>query len=725
MASLTEREIDPLLECLVILTELNHHPFSAEALSAGLPLKNNKLTPSLFIRAAERAGFSSEIFEKTLESIDSLVLPAVLLLKNHESCLLMKLNEQDKIAEVIFPEKKNETLHITFSELNDLYLGFIILIRPVFEFESRTETNTEAEKHEKEKENWFWGALWRYRFIYLQVVVGALLINLFGLVGPLFIMNVYDRVVPNFAVTTLWVLALGVFIIFTFDFILRLLRSYLVDVCGKKADTLMSSTLFQQVLGIQMISKPTSVGAFVSNLREFEVLRDFFTSATLSTLIDLPFVIFFIVVTWYIGGVVVLVPLVIVPLILLAAFLLEKPLRETVFQAILGSMQKHAILVESITGLETIKCLTAEGSIQKKWENYVGLTAKLGLKARFISGLVISIANFGQQIVTVGVIIVGVYLIHDGQLTLGGLIACSILAGRILAPLSAMANVLSRFQQAKVALDNLNTLMKVPVERPRSKRFLYLPKIKGDIEFENVTFQYPDQENLALNNVSFKIKARERVAIVGRIGSGKSTIQKMLLGLYSPKEGNIRIDGIDIHQIDPIDLRRNIGYVSQDSLLFFGTVRDNIAMSVPGATDAAIVEAARLAGVDTFVHIHPAGYSMPVGERGEGLSGGQRQSIAIARALIADPPIWLMDEPTSAMDNSSELELIQRLVAHLQDKTIILVTHRITLFPLVDRIMVMDGGRLLVDGPKDKVIAMLTQKPPANAAGPTAENSKG
>ena len=338
------------------------------------------------------------------------------------------------------------------------------------------------------QENWFWGVLWKYRYIYMQVVIGALLINIFALVSPLFIMNVYDRVVPNFAVTTLWVLAIGVFIIYLFDFCLRILRSYLTDVSGKKADTIMSSSLFQQSIGLQMIHKPASVGAFVSSLREFEVLRDFFTSATLTTLIDLPFVILFFALTWYIGGVIVVIPLVIIPLILLSALLLEKPLRETVFKVIQGSMQKHAILVESLTGLETIKCLNAEGLMQKKWENYVGMTAKLSLKARFLSGLVITIANFGQQMVTIGTIITGVYLIHEGQLTLGGLIACSILSGRMLAPLSSMANILSRFQQARVALANLNMLMALSLNAHPKNIFCICPYLKVTLNLKMLVF---------------------------------------------------------------------------------------------------------------------------------------------------------------------------------------------------------------------------------------------
>lgn len=701
---------DPLLECLVILTRLNHHPLSPESLTAGLPLEDNQLTPHIFIRAAERAGLASEIFKRPLKKIHNLILPAVLLLKDNQACILNYIYD-DETVDIIFPEKSEDIVHMPMSEILEVYTNQMILVHPIFKFEKHTEITPET----LGSGSWFWNTLWHYRYTYLQVVIGAVLINLFSLASPLFVMNVYDRVVPNNATTTLWVLTIGVLIIFIFDFIIRNLRGYLIDVSGKKADILLSSALFQQVLGMELKNKPASVGAFVSNLREFEVLRDFFTSATLTTIVDLPFILFFFIFIWYIGGIVVLVPLVIVPLTLLIIFFLEKPLRKTVFLALQGSVQKHSILVESVTGLETLKCLRAEGQLQGKWEKTVGTTALLSMKARFLSSLVVNLVNFAQQAVTIGVIVLGVYVIHAGNLTLGGLIACSILAGRILAPLSSLANLLTRFQQSKMALKNLSGLMEMSLERPANKYFIHQSKLKGNIEFNNVSFQYPGTQMLAIDKLSFKIAANERVAFIGRIGSGKSTIQKLILNLYQPQSGQILIDGIDIKQIDPIDLRRNIGYVSQDSLLFFGSVRDNIAMSRPTADDIDIMRAGQLSGVDTFVHRHPEGYDMPVGERGEGLSGGQRQSIAIARALLHDPTLLLFDEPTSAMDNSSEVELIQRLAPRLDGKTLVLVTHRSTLFPLVNRLLVMDTGRLVADGPKDKILNLLI--PSGNGSG--------
>lgn len=695
---------DPLLDCLVILTQLNHNPFSHEALRAGLPLVNHRLTPGLFIRAAERAGFAAHVVKRALSRISNLILPAVLILRHDTACILQKIND-DNTVDIILPDCGEGVTKKSVSELEEEYSGYAIYIKPIFKFESRSASSVK----DKTKGTWFWGTLWRYHTIYYQVILGALLINVFALVSPLYVMNVYDRVVPNNAVTTLWVLLIGILIIFAFDFVLRILRSYLIDVVGKKADIIIASSLFQRVLGIQMENKPTSVGAFVNNLREFEVLRDFFTSASLTTLIDLPFVFLYFIFIYYLGGALVVVPLIIVPLVLLSAIIIEKPMREVVSKSLQGAAQKHAILVESITALETVKCLSLEGQMQRKWEEYVSMTAKFGLRSRFFSSLVVSITNYAQQLMMVVTVTVGVYMIHDGTLTLGGLIACNILAGRILAPLSQMANVLTRFQQSRMALEGLNSVMEMPQERPIERKFLHRPILKGDIVFENVTFKYPNQPIPALDKISFKMSAGERIAIIGHIGSGKSTIQKLILGLYKPESGSIRIDGIDIAQIDPVDLRQNIGYVPQDSLLFFGNVRNNIAITRPWADDIAIANAAKLAGVDHFVNNHPAGFDMPVGERGEGLSGGQRQAIAIARAMLSNPPIWLFDEPTSAMDSQTENELLQRLALYLKNKTMILVTHKLSLLPLVERIIVLDKGHLIMDGPKEKVVKLLTQ----------------
>ena len=366
--------------------------------------------------------------------------------------------------------------------------------------------------------------------------------------------------------------------------------------------------------------------------------------------------------------------------------------------------RKNAVLVESMSGLEVIKSMGSEGILQKKWETLVASNARLGLKSRFLSAIVVNMTNFAQQLVSVAVVVLGVYQISSGALTLGGLIACTILAGRCLTPLGPMANLVTRYQQARQALQGLNQLMEAPQDRSPDKQYLHRPHLTGNIEFEHVSFQYPNQQNMALNDVSFKIKAGEKIAVVGRIGSGKSTFQKLLLGLYKPASGSILLDGANILQIDPIDLRHNIGYVPQDCLLFTGNVRENIVMTKPWADDNAVLDIARITGVDRFISQHPTGYDLHVGERGETLSGGQRQSVTIARALLPNPPIILMDEPTNAMDERTESELINGLAPYLKDKTFIVVTHKPSLLNLVDRIIVFEGGRIVFDGPKSSLV---------------------
>jgi ATP-binding cassette subfamily C protein LapB len=698
----TARADDPLLDCLIVLTAIFERPHSAEALTAGLPLIQNRVTPELFIRAAARAGLAARIVKRPIAEISDLSLPCVLLLKDARACVLTALTGGK--ATVIVPETGHGTLEIPQEQLAQRYTGYALFARPEYQFDARSEA-TEM----RPTRNWFWGTLGRFWRIYTQVALAAVFVNLFAIALPLFTMNVYDRVVPTKSQETLWVLVLGVGIIFAFEFLLRLLRSYFVDTAGRSADVIMASTIFQHVLGIRLDQRPQSAGAFAQQLREFESLRDFFTSATLVTLIDLPFVLLFIGVVAIIGGPVALVPLLAVPLIIGCGWFLQVPLNKVVTQTARESAQKHAMLVESIVGLETIKGLGAEGRTQRNWERFVGMTAKSAQRARELSQFGQYFTGLVSQIVSVAVVVVGVYLIFEGHLTVGALIACTILTGRAMAPLTQVAALLTRFDQSMVSLKTIDKIMTLPVERPAGTQFVHRPILRGAMEFRDVHFAYPNQPLPALDGVSFAIRPGERVAIIGKIGSGKSTIEKLILGFYQPQKGAIRVDGTDMNQIDPADLRRNIGYVPQDVFLFFGSVRENIAMGAPYADDAAILRSARIAGVDSFVSRHPQGFDLQVGERGEALSGGQRQSIAIARALVRDPNIVILDEPTSAMDKGSEDWLIARLREILEGKTLVLVTQRLSLLTLVERVIVMDSGKIVADGPRDKVLETLAK----------------
>jgi ATP-binding cassette subfamily C protein LapB len=370
--------------------------------------------------------------------------------------------------------------------------------------------------------------------------------------------------------------------------------------------------------------------------------------------------------------------------------------------------QKQGLLIESLSMIETIKALSAEGVLQRKWEQLVGTVARLGTKARTLSSAIVNMSVTVQQLTSVGVIILGVYLIAERELTVGALVACTILTSRALAPLGQVAGLMTRYHQSKSALSTLHNVMQLPVERPPAKSFVHRPNIRGEIEFRDVTFSYPGQQTPALTNVSFRLRAGERVGVIGRIGSGKSTVEKLVLGLYKPSSGSILIDGVDINQIDPAVLRRSIGYVPQDVVLFYGTVKENILFSAPYADDAAMVRAAEIAGVTEFVHPSAQGFDLRIGERGEGLSGGQRQTVAVARALLLDPPVLIMDEPTNALDNRSEETFKTKLDNALPGKTFLLVTHRASLLTLVPRLIVLDGGRVVADGPKEQVMQALS-----------------
>ncbi|MGE4348541.1 MAG: type I secretion system permease/ATPase [Candidatus Berkiella sp.] len=695
---------DPLLGCLMILTRLEHNPFSPEALIAGLPLVENKLTPELFIRASERAGLSSQIINRPVEDISSLVLPCVLLLKGKQACVLVAKNDNKKLVKIIQPESKQGETTLSFEKINREYTGYAIFTRPSFRFDKRTD-----EGFKERPKNWFWSVIAKTWKLYSEVLVASFFINIFAIASSLFVMNVYDRVVPNNATDTLTVLAIGILVVFCFDFLMKMLRGYFIDIAAKKTDVLISSNIFEQMMGVRMESRPESVGNFANNMQQFDSFRDFFTSTTISALIDLPFVLFFLIIIYVIGGYVAIVPLLSVPIVIGMGLLIQGPLNKIVKESYRYSGQKHAMLFESLAGVETVKSMSAEGVLQRKWEHVVGMSAKLGTKIRGLSLTAVSFSAWAQQVAGVLVVIVGVYRISAGEMTMGALIACTILTGRALAPLAQVAGLLTRYHQSMAALQSLDNVMKMPTERIKGKTPLHRPVLTGDIEFKHVAFSYPKQDVPALHDASFSITAGEKVGIIGRIGSGKTTIEKLILGLYQSTAGSILLDGTEIGQLDPASVRRNIGYVPQDIVLFYGSVKDNITFSTPFADDTSILRAAKIAGVTEFVAKHPQGFDMPVGERGEKLSGGQRQAIAIARALILDPPILVLDEPTNMMDNRTEELFKQQIQEVSKNKTMILVTHKGSLLSLVDRLILMDNGRIIADGPRDLVLKALAE----------------
>ena len=687
---------DPLLEALVAMTRLHHQPHSAESLTAGLPLEDGRLTTPLFIRAAASVGFNASYVQRQLTDITPLILPVVLEMKGDQAAILVERNGD--VATVLFLDEQEKTHEIEITSLEERYAGNCYLLKPGMAVEGISK-------------DWFWSTIRKSRGLYAEVLVASLLINLFALVTPLFIMNVYDRVVPNHAIETLWVLASGIAIVFIFDLIMKSLRGYFIDAASKRADITLSAQTFNRVMDIKMSHRPNRVGSFANNLQEFDSFREFFTSTTLVALIDLPFVILFVLLIYLVGGVLAIVPLVAIPMIILAGLALQRPLHGIITETFKESAAKHAMLIEVLASLDTVKGARAEGVMQKRWETFNAKLAKMGLRSRFLSMSIVNLAQLIQQTSTIAIVAVGVYAIIDGNLSVGGLIACTILTGRCLAPMGQVAGILTRYHHSIAAFNAIDRVMALPVERPAGKSFLHRPSIKGDIEFKEVTFNYRDQQISALSNISFKITEGEKVAIIGRTGSGKTTLQKLIMDYYEPNAGAILVSGTDINQIDPTDLRRNMSYVPQEISLFSGTVRENIVLGTPLATDEAVLEAARVAGILDFLNTHPEGFDLDVGERGERLSGGQRQGIAIARAIINRAPSLVLDEPTASIDNTAEMLFLKHFFEYAKNRTLLLVTHKTSMLSLVDRLIVLNDGKIIADGPRDEVLKMLAGKP--------------
>lgn len=695
---------DPLLNCLVVLTKLWNKPFSPDALVSGLPLVKNRLTPELFLRAAWKGGLSAKIVNRKLEAIPELVLPVVLLLKDGQACILVQ-NNQDGTMQVIQPETGVGAMDMTVDQLAPLYAGFAIYAKPAYRFDARAVRNNVLSNNNK----WFWDVLLESWPIYADVIVASLLINLLALSTYFFAINVFDRVVPNNAFETLWVLAIGVIIVLMFDMVLKILRSYFTDLAGKKADVVLSANLFERLLGIRLAAKPVSVGSFMGNMNEFNSLREFMTSTTLIAFVDLPFIFLFIAVIWWVGGPLAWVPLSVLPIGLLIGYLLQKPLSNMVRENVRLGTQKQSTLAETLICLEPIKAFGAEGPMQYRWENQVGEVANMGLKAHIFSAVTANLSWFVQQMASVAVIVYGVYLVADREITLGALVISWVLTRRALAPLGQLASLMTRYHYARDALLFFNRMMELPQERPAGKPFVSRAKLGGKIEFRNVSFSYPENSEPAIDNVSFTIQKGEHVGIIGRIGSGKTTIEKLMLGLYQPSAGAVLIDDIDIHQVDPADLRRDIGYVPQDVVLFYGSVRENIMIAAPYSRDSDMLRAAEISGVSEFIKRNPQGYDLTIGERGESLSGGQKQTIAIARALLRSPPILLFDEPSNSMDPQTERTFMKSLSTTLEGKTLVLVTHHHSVLPLVNRLIVLDAGQVVADGPKEQILAALAE----------------
>jgi len=699
-----------LLHSLSLYTKLYAKPYSVESLSAGLPKSKvdndfelflQDSSKSLFSRASERAGLKSTLSKKQLSEIIDLHLPCILLLSENNSCILESFSDDRKKVKVILGENEASQEWIEVEKLQESYLGFLFLIKQEYEYKKDSHKISTHTKH------WFFDTLKLSSPIYKDVLLASVLVNFFVLATPLFTMNVYDRVIPNNAKETLFVFTIGVVLAYLIDIFLKYGRTYLLEIAAKKSDIIMSSIIFERVLDLKMSAHPKSVGSFASNLKDFDSVRSFLTNSTMTALVDMPFALLFLVVIYFIGGNIVIIPIITILLILTYAFIIKNPLARSIEATHEVSAKKNSVIIEALQNIETIKTHNLSSGVQYDYEQATGEIAHKSLKSRLMSSSIPTITSFFVQLNTVFVVFYGVYLINDFELTMGALIGVVILTSRTIAPMGQAAALITNYSDAKASYEVIQNILSKPGERPTAKEFIQRLSFDGKIEFRDVSFSYEEEGVLALNDVSFSINAGEKVAIIGRIGSGKSTIEKLILSLYSPTKGSILVDDIDITQIDPADLRTHISYVPQDINLFNGSVKSNIKAKFPHATDEVMIKAAKLSGVEEFVSSHPHGYEMIVGERGMGLSGGQRQSVGIARAFLNDTKIVLLDEPTNAMDSLSEMHFINKLQEHMSDETMILVTQKMNLLSLVDRVIVIHKGKIEHDGKREDVIEKL------------------
>jgi ATP-binding cassette, subfamily C, bacterial LapB len=555
---------------------------------------------------------------------------------------------------------------------------------------------------------WLSAPMRKNKGLYLKVGLATAMINIFTLIVSMFSMTVYDRVIPNNAMSSLVALSIGISIVFIFDFFLKILRGYFIDVAGAEIDQEIGESLFACLLAIRLDQKRGSTGGLTNTVRELETVRDFFASATLTALVDVPFILVTLFVVWLVGGSIVIVPLVLIPIVLIAGWVSQPVLDRLSGQMMSQAMLKQAVLVESVGALEMVKAANAAPLLKKRWAASVETHADISLSQRLISNINTTIAAVGQQIAYAGTVIMGAIMITENELTMGGLIACSMLGGRAIAPLSQIANLLSRLVAVKTSYRQLNALVQTPSEMQNGG--LRPSALAGGIAFRNVGFAYPGADQASLSDVSFSIQPGEKVALLGRVGSGKSTVSRIIAGLYSPQEGQVLIDGTEIRQLDMDSYRDKLGYCLQDTVLLSGTVRDNIRLGHDAIDDDEMLRVAQISGTHDFMGRLANGYDLILSDRGESLSGGQRQSIAIARALAGRPKIVLLDEPSSAMDNQTEQGLIQRLENELKDRTVILVTHRLPLLKMVTRVILMDQGKIVADGPRDEILKKLMGK---------------
>ena len=702
---------DTLLRALLRIGEGLSHEIDPDQAVNGLPLQDGRLTPDLFETACQRAGLEAKVSPRPVAKIHPATLPAVLPLKNG-AVFVLERKVDDKTVEGAFchPEKENSLVTIPVKLLKKQSTGVVFLIKRDSALEQRACFDAEPVA----KGHWFWGTLWKFRSVYWRVGIATLCINMMALASSIFIMNVYDRVVPNEATDTLMALAIGVLIAYLMEFGLKSIRTAIIDRAGRRIDVILGGEVFSKVLATSFLKKPASAGTLASQARSYETLREFFTSATVVAMVDLPFAVLFVGVVYLLGGITA-APLAIgIVLALLVSFLIQFPMKGAVNTGYQASNQRYALMVESVNALETVKTTGSESHLQSRMEDCVRQSATAEGRSRSFSQLGANSLALIAHLVSTFTVVVAYFEVTNRNMSMGAMIACVILAGRAMQPLNIVASLLMRLQQSLRSLRGLNEMMEASDERDRKER-IALHQFQSSIQIDNLKFGFGENPEETLKGVNLKIRPGERVALLGRIGCGKTTLMRLLMALYDPREGSARISGLDTRQWSAPALRKHIGYLPQDASLLYGTLRSNLVAGCEGqVTDDDILNVLKFAGLEDFVASLPDGLATPVSEGGKSLSGGQRQSLFLARALMRSPEILLLDEPTSSMDISTEKKILSNLVNYCDEdpnRTLLVATHRRSVLSIVDRVIVLHQGAVISDGPKEKVI------PPAGGRG--------
>lgn len=704
-----------LLEALLSVARYHGLAANGDELMRGLGAAPEGLTLTKIEEAADRLGLVIRMEHRNPAKVESLVLPVLIVEKNAKARVLLKHDAASKRIEWVTPAVSNEIAAMAAAALKDLDDPLIIYVAPKTTPSAQSIAQSPVSK--SGQRDWFWSAVRRMWPNYAQVVVAAFIGNALALASPLFVMNVYDRVIPNLATATLWVLTTGVALAFFFDFLIRLLRLRLVDETGRRVDMAVSGRLFDHLLATQLAERPGSTGIAVNRMRDLDTVRDALTSSSVIAATDCLFIVLFLGVMWLLVGPLVLVPALAVPMLIGVTLLFQRPLAAALAKAQEDIAVRQALLSETISAFETVKVVGAESWLRRTFDRSVAAASRSATHARAFANLSSSISGFIFQAVSILIIVWGVFLVINGVISIGALIAANILASRVLAPLNNIAQTLARLQQASLALAALDKLMQTETERQVGGRAID-PGQSVTIRANAATFSYPNTEQPALRDINFTIEPGERIGIIGKVGSGKSTILRLLAGLYEPSSGSVLLNGLDMRQFAKAALRSKVGLCLQEAELFSGTLRNNLVMGMPFADPAALERAVTLSGVDAFAAEHPLGLDMAIAERGRSLSGGQRHAVSLARCLLTEPKLICLDEPTAHMDAASERALCGHLKALTQSGVgLVIATHRESLFALVDRLLVLDKGRLVLDGPKHDVFQALQARASAGEHG--------